>query len=264
MPTPLEILLDPISLIILAMYGTLMLWEAIFPGKKLPYARYWVLRGLLAFGVYFMLSSYLPMFIAPLLEPFRLLDLSHLDAFSGGILGLLLYEFGLYVWHFSLHRFDFLWRTFHQMHHSAERLDTYGAFYFSPFDMIGFTTLSTVCFSLIMGLSAQAITFILLFTTFLSVFQHANIKTPHWLGYVIQRPESHSYHHATGIHRNNYSDLPVFDLLFGTFHNPKGFEYETGFYQDASLKVADMLLFKDISQPVAAQGEALEPERKAA
>jgi sterol desaturase/sphingolipid hydroxylase (fatty acid hydroxylase superfamily) len=33
---------------------------------------------------------------------------------------------------------NILWRIFHQMHHSAERLDTYGAFYFSPYDMIGF------------------------------------------------------------------------------------------------------------------------------
>lgn len=27
-----------------------------------------------------------------------------------------------------MHKSDFLWLTFHQMHHSAERLDTYGTF----------------------------------------------------------------------------------------------------------------------------------------
>ena len=36
MPTPLEILLDPVSLYILAMYALLMIWEAIFPARKLP------------------------------------------------------------------------------------------------------------------------------------------------------------------------------------------------------------------------------------
>ena len=47
MPTPLEILLDPISLIILAIYGALMLWEAFFPGRPLPEIKYWRFKGLL-------------------------------------------------------------------------------------------------------------------------------------------------------------------------------------------------------------------------
>jgi hypothetical protein len=37
--------------------------------------------------------------------------------------------------------------------------------------------------------------------------QHANIRTPRWLGYLIQRPESHGVHYGRGIHRCNYSDL---------------------------------------------------------
>jgi sterol desaturase/sphingolipid hydroxylase (fatty acid hydroxylase superfamily) len=135
------------------------------------------------------------------------------------------------------------------MHHSAERLDTYGAFYFSPLDMIGWTLLSTLCFSLIIGLSSQAITVVLLVTNFFSIFQHANVKTPQWLGYIIQRPESHTFHHAKGIHKYNYSDLPLFDILFGTFHNPKAFEHETGFYHGASGRIIDMLFSKDVSQP---------------
>lgn len=58
MPTPIEILLDPISLVILSVYAALMLWEAIFPGRKLPVVKYWRLKGLVAFGVFFFLSSY--------------------------------------------------------------------------------------------------------------------------------------------------------------------------------------------------------------
>lgn len=249
MPTPLEILLDPLSLVILAIYGCLMFWEAVFPGRKLPKVKYWKLRGLLAFGFYFYLSSYLPLFIDPLLEPYRLFDLSSMGVVAGGLFGVLLYEFGVFSWHYCLHRYNVLWRTFHQMHHSAERLDTYGAFYFSPLDMIGWTVLGSVCFSFIAGLSPQAITLMLLTVNFLGMFQHANIKTPRWLGYIIQRPESHTYHHARGIHRYNYSDLPIFDILFGTFHNPKEFDQETGFYNGASARVADMLLFRDVSKP---------------
>ncbi len=52
------------------------------------------------------------------------------------------------------------------------------------------------------------------------------------------------------IHQGNYSDLPVFDIIFGTFHNPVDFEHETGFYQGASARIGDMLLFKDVTKPI--------------
>ncbi len=89
-------------------------------------------------------------------------------------------------------------------------------------------------------------------TTFCSVFQHANVKTPHWLGYFLQRPESHSVHHQAGVHAGNYSDLPLFDLLFGTFRNPQEFAGQTGFYRGASNRLWDMLLMRDVTRPPAA------------
>jgi len=30
------------------------------------------------------------------------------------------------------------------------------------------------------------------------------------------------------VHARNYADLPIFDMLFGTFHNPRGFAPATG------------------------------------
>jgi len=247
MPTPLDILLDPVSLYILGMYLLLILWEALFPSRKLPHIPYWRVKGITSFFFFFYLSSYLPLFYATWLPASPLLDLSTINIWAAAASGILLYEFGIYVWHKFIHSNNWWWRVFHQMHHSAERLDTYGAFYFSPFDMMAFTFLGTVCFSFIMGIPAQSITIILLVTNFFSIFQHANIKTPGWIGYIIQRPESHAVHHAKGIHAYNYSDLPLFDILFGTFKNPKGYEHETGFYEGASARLGDMLLFRDIS-----------------
>ena len=246
MITPWEILTDPVSIAVLAMYALLMIWEGVFPAQKLPQVKYWKLRGMAAFAFFFFLSSYLPLFIDPYLEPYRLFDLTNLTTLIGGLVGVCLYEFGVYVWHRALHNSDFLWRTFHQMHHSAERLDTYGAFYFSPMDMIGWTVLGSICFALLVGLSPQAITVTLLVTNFMGMFQHANIKTAPWLGYIIQRPESHTVHHAQGIHKYNYSDLPIFDILFGTFKNPTNYEHRTGLFYGASAKVLDMLCFKDL------------------
>ena len=250
MPTPLEILLDPVSLSILAMYALLMAYEALFPARELPGVKFWKLRGIVAFFLFFYLSSYLPLLWAQFLPQAQLIDLSGIGIAGGAVAGILLYEFGMYVWHRAMHASNFLWRIFHQMHHSAERLDTYGAFYFSPMDMVGFTALGTLCFSVVMGLDPKAVTIVLLVTNFFSIFQHANIRTPRWLGYIIQRPESHGYHHARDIHSHNYSDLPVFDLLFGTFYNPPTYEHPAGFYPGASDRVVDMLLFRDVSKRV--------------
>ena len=249
MPTPLDILLDPISLVVLAMYAGLMIWEAVTPGNQLPKIKGWVTRGLISFGVYFYLSSYLPLIWDEYLAEYQLMNLSSLGTIGGAIVGIMLFEFVLYVWHWSMHKYDFLWKVFHQMHHSAERLDTYGAFYFSPFDMIGFTFLGSLCFSLIAGFEPGAITIILLITNFMGIFQHANIKTPPWLGYFIQRPESHNIHHGKGIHKYNYSDLPLFDMIFGTFKNPNTYAGDTGFYNGASKRVWEMLLFRDVTKP---------------
>ena len=248
MPTPLEILLDPVSLIVIAIYAALMIWEGLFPAKTLPKVKFWKLKGLIAFAIFFFLSSYLPIVTDPYLEQYRLLDLTYLGTAGGAIVGLVLYEFGVFLWHYAMHKSDFLWRTVHQMHHSAERMDTYGTFYFSILDMIGFTLLGIICFAVLIGITPQAITLVILSTTFLGVFQHSNINTPQWLGYIIQRPESHSYHHAKGIHKSNYSDLPIFDILFGTFLNPEKYEHENGFYEGASAKVFEMLTFQDINK----------------
>ena len=77
-------------------------------------------------------SSYLPLLWSEQLARFQLLDLTALGTWGGAVVGLLVYEAGVYFWHRTMHGSDRLWRVFHQMHHSAERLDTYGAFWFSP------------------------------------------------------------------------------------------------------------------------------------
>ncbi len=97
------------------------------------------------------------------------------------------------------------------------------------------------------GLEPQAATWFLYATTFLGVIQHVNVRTPRWLGWIVQRPESHSVHHERGVHRYNYSDLPLWDIVFGTFRNPKDFAGEAGFHEGASAKIPQMLLFRDVA-----------------
>ena len=53
MPSPLEILLDPVSLVIIAIYAALFIWESIFPGRQLPKMKNWKLRGIIMFAIFF-------------------------------------------------------------------------------------------------------------------------------------------------------------------------------------------------------------------
>ncbi len=248
LPSPLQILMDPASIIVISIFVVLMIAEELFPGRPLPKIKYWKAKGIFSFVFYFFLSSYLPLLWNETLSQFQLFDMSFLGDLGGAIIALLIYEFGVYFWHRSMHKSSILWRIFHQMHHSAERVDSYGAFFFSPMDMIGFTFLTSLALVVAGGFTVQATIYAIYGATFLAVIQHANIKTPRWMGYIFQRPESHSLHHAKGVHAYNYSDLPLFDIILGTFNNPKEFVNETGFYTGASSRIGDMLLFKNINR----------------
>ena len=256
MPTPIEILLDPISLTAIGIYTALIAWEALFPARPLPKIRGWALRGLVAFVAYFYLSTYLPLLWDRTLAELQLFDLTRLGTIGGAIVAVLVYELGVYAWHRAMHRYTPLWRVFHQMHHSAERLDTFGAFWFSPADMIGWTALGSFAMVVVIGVTPEAATAAILTTFFLGVFQHTNVRTPRWLGYIVQRPESHSVHHQKGVHHYNFSDLPLFDLLFGTLRNPPDFAQEQGFYVGASSRVLDMLAFRDVARPAPSESTA--------
>jgi sterol desaturase/sphingolipid hydroxylase (fatty acid hydroxylase superfamily) len=161
--------------------------------------------------------------------------------------GFLLLELGVYAWHRTMHNMRPLWRWFHQMHHSAERIDIWGAFYFHPLDMLGWTLLGSLTLVLGFGVSAEAAIVVNLMAAFCSMFQHANVRTPHWLGYLVTRPESHSAHHERGVHARNYGDVPWFDMLFGTFHNPATFTGEVGFFEGGSKQLGAMLAGRQIA-----------------
>jgi sterol desaturase/sphingolipid hydroxylase (fatty acid hydroxylase superfamily) len=80
------------------------------------------------------------------------------------------------------------------------------------------------------------------------LFYHWNVKTPHWLGYIFQRPESHCVHHQEGVHSFNYADLPLWDMLFGTFRNPRTWEARCGFGAENEHRLLEMLFGVDVNK----------------
>lgn len=243
-----------------------MLLDLLYGARRFDKPRFWRTRAtLITVGIFFF-TGYAAQFWGWLLGDFHLLDGSSLGAIGGAVAGVLMYELCHYWYHRKAHEWNWLWRAGHQMHHSAESLDAFGAYYLHPFDAFMFTTWSSLVFFPVLGLTVEAGVIGALFLTFNAMFQHANLKTPYWLGYIIQRPESHQIHHGRGIHRHNYADLPIFDMLFGTFRNPTREQLKglaCGFYSGASAKLGSMLIGQDVSREVEEsnsdmQGDVLE------
>lgn len=181
------------------------------------------------------------------LKSHRILDLSGVGLWALPI-GVLATTFFGYWLHRAEHCFGWLWRATHQLHHSPVRVDMLGAFYTHPLEVMIKVALGTLLGTFLLGLSPVASAGVGLATAALSMFQHWNIRTPPTLGYFVQRPESHCLHHERNVHARNYGDLPIWDMMFGTFHNPKGFEGKLGFDNERSARLTDMLFMKDVNQ----------------
>ncbi len=229
------------------LFAGFALLELALVGRKYPRVLHWRLQGAAFTLLYFAVATYAPLFWDGWLGEHRLFAADTLPLWAQIVGGFLVLELGIYVWHRTMHNVNFLWRWFHQMHHSAERVDIWGALYFHPFDSVGWALLGSLALVLGFGVSAEAAIVINVIATFYGMFQHLNVRTPQWLGYVIQRPESHSGHHERGIHARNYSDLPFWDIVFGTFHNPREFTGECGFYDGGSKKVLPLLFGREIA-----------------
>jgi sterol desaturase/sphingolipid hydroxylase (fatty acid hydroxylase superfamily) len=245
----------------LAMFVGLVVVEWLWPARALPEAGRWRLKGLLFMGLYFVVASTAPLLWTTWLGEHRLMDASGLGTWGGAAFAFVVVELGIYAWHRTMHRVDFLWRWFHQMHHSAERVDVFGAFYFHPLDMLGFTFVGSLALVWATGVTAEAAGIANLLATFLAMLQHANIKTPHWLGYLINRPEQHALHHERGVHAYNYADFVFIDLLFGTHQNPRTWDAQAGLYDGASQRVFDMLIGRDLLAAQQTQQQQVEPAR---
>lgn len=246
--------MDLETLALLSFPGIFVLFvvlERLRPARPLPRVSWWRLKGVAFFVLMGAISIFAPLLWTDFVVAHRLLDLSWTGLWGGAALAFVGTQLASYGWHRAMHRVPLLWRLFHQMHHSAERLDIYGAVYFHPLDVLGFAFIQSVVPFLVLGVAPEAALVAGIVGTFYALFQHANVRTPRWLGYVIQRPESHSVHHGRGLHAFNYADLPLWDLVFGTFRNPARFEAEAGFWDGASRQVLPMLVARDVSTPPA-------------
>lgn len=163
-----------------------------------------------------------------------------LGRLGGALAGYLAITFVYYWWHRWRHEVPWLWRWLHQVHHSPQRIEIVTSFYKHPFEILTNSALSSAILYLGVGVGAQAASLAVLMTGLAELVYHWNVRTPHWLGWLFQRPESHCVHHQAGLHAFNYADLPLWDALFGTLRNPRDWQGRCGF-GEAEHRLARML-----------------------
>lgn len=231
----------------IAIFACLFVLERLFAANALPAVRGWYPRAvLLNLGAAVLLilvaRAWTPVMKAhPLSGVF-----DGLNPVAGGLLSFVVYQFFQYWWHRARHASQLLWNHVHQLHHSASRIETITASYAHPLDTGINLMLTSAVMWLLLGLPWQAVVVFSAIESFYDYFTHANLRTPHWLGYFLQRPEMHRIHHEHGVHASNYS-LPLWDMLFGTHVNPRpGTAVRCGFDAGKESRLVDMLLGRDV------------------
>jgi sterol desaturase/sphingolipid hydroxylase (fatty acid hydroxylase superfamily) len=228
-----------------------MVIERLVPARKFPKVPWWNTIGIsLFFYVGILNTIVVAVLPADWLAEHKLFDLSRAGFIPSVVIGHLLTTLAMYTWHRATHEVHFLWRGFHQIHHSPRHLNVYVAGVNHPFDLAIYIAIPFVVGLFVLGVSPLAAVTLNSIAGVNAYLQHANVRTPQWLAIFCQRPEAHCVHHQRGLHRYNYSDLPLWDVVFGTFRNPKSWEGETGFDEPADRRYGAMLAFVDVNAPI--------------
>ena len=238
--------------VILAAAAVFLVLERVVPDVALPYRRTWYPRALSANLAQLSVVVLTGVTLDRWLEGWSLVSLAHLPVWQQGVVGYLLTTFVYYFWHRARHDSNLLWLLCHQLHHSPARIEVLTSFYKHPIELLLNALISAILAYLVLGLSVEGAAWVTLLSALGEFFYHMNVRTPRWLGYVFQRPEMHRVHHQLGRHYDNFSDLPLWDMLFGTFHNPDRHDGPCGFQEPREQQVGTMLRCRNVNGPLPA------------
>ena len=234
------------SILVIAVTIVFLTMERLFPGRALPQSKGWYWRVLLINLVQLAITLST---IRLWYQAFGSSSIFRLSAWglpvAEGFTAWLVGTFVFYWWHRVRHR-DGFWLVFHQIHHSPSRIEALTSFYKHPVEIFCDSFLSALVLYPLLGCSLMAAFWYNFFAASGEYFYHANIRTPSWIRYLIQTPELHSVHHQFDVHRYNFSDIPIWDRLFGTYFDATDFVDRCGFPTGAEKRIGAMLLFNDV------------------
>ena len=224
-----------------------MLLERAIPGWTLPRVSSWPLRVIAINLVQMAVVLAAGVTWEHWLQSWSVFEVSaYVSPLYAGAFAYFIATFIFYWWHRWRHESDLLWRLFHQIHHSPQRIELITSFYKHPLEMVANSLIGSALVFTLLGLSLEASVVYTACTALGEFFYHTSVRTPRWVGVIFQRPEMHRIHHEYGRHKNNYGDIVWWDMLFGTYENPREFTSSCGFDADQEERLAEMLRFVDV------------------
>jgi sterol desaturase/sphingolipid hydroxylase (fatty acid hydroxylase superfamily) len=229
--------------------GLLLILEHYYPARVIEKEKSWYMRALIVNALVFMVFLLVDTLWLKYLDSWSLFSLGdEFSAFMGAFLAYFIFTFVVYWWHRLRHASAWVWRVFHQLHHSPKRIETLTAYYIHPFDMLANLLISNSIVYVLLGLGLEGAAWYTLITGVAGFLIHANLNFPYWIGYVFQTPRMHRLHHKSGHHAQNYSDIVFWDMIFGTYENPKEEIENCGFSERKEKRLLDMLLTKEFAK----------------
>ncbi|MEI6232171.1 MAG: sterol desaturase family protein [Planctomycetota bacterium] len=233
--------------------------ERVRPGRELPHSKGWYGRALVLNLIQMGLTLgtrkvWLGLVGDASVFHVRAIGIPYIEGFIAWFVSTFFY----YWWH-RLRHVDGFWHVFHQIHHSPSRIEVATSFYKHPIEMAADIVLSACLAYGLLGISLEGAFWFNFFAATGEYFYHANFKSPPWLRYIIQTPELHSIHHQLDVHHFNYSDLPLWDRIFGTYKDATEFAPQCGFPGRNEERLGSMLMFRDVyklDEPTSISGVA--------
>ena len=139
------------------------------------------------------------------------------------IVVIFLADLAQYIVHRSYHHVPVLWKM-HAIHHSAKSMDWLASSRINFFEIL--ITRSAIFLPLyLLGFSHEALAGYIALFHFQAVFIHANFGMNFgFLNYILTTPQYHHWHHSDreeAMDINYAINLPIIDMIFGTFCLPK-------------------------------------------
>ena len=131
-------------------------------------------------------------------------------------------SFPSYWMHRWFHEVDRLW-WFHAIHHDTQQIHVLKSGRFHFLDELA-SAIVTPLPLLVLGAPTEVILLRSMWSVFNGSINHANVaqRFPWWFHYLVSTVDLHNLHHSREReqHDSNYTGLPLWDVLFGTFKHP--------------------------------------------